>query len=99
MPKQKRIFSLSQNNKGLACPFKPTPYPCQKGFCSDCQIYLDWLKLGEMIVICAWCGEVKSRKPNPGHPVVSHGICVECKAKYFSELKEPLSGVSLWNVR
>ena len=95
MPRQKRIFSLSQNNKGLACPFKPTPYPCQKGFCSDCQIYLDWLKLGEIIVICAWCGKVKSRKPNLGYPpVVSHGICAECKAKYFSELKKPLSGVS-----
>ena len=94
MPKQKRIFSLSENNKGLACPFKlqrPTPSHCQEGFCSDCQIYLDWQKLGEMIVICAWCGKVKSRKPKLGRAAVSHGICAECKAKYLLELKEPSS--------
>jgi len=62
-----------------------------------------------MIVICAWCGKAKSRKPNLGYPpVVSHGICVECKAKYFSELGKTvaleeshngLEGVSLWGVR
>lgn len=37
-----RIFSISANNKGLACPFKPTL--CQEGYCEGCQIYLDWQK-------------------------------------------------------
>jgi len=42
MPKQKRIFNISANNKGLPCPFKPIL--CQEGYCHGCQIYLDWQK-------------------------------------------------------
>ena len=41
--KQERIFRISGNNKGLMCPFKPIV--CQKGYCTECQIYLNWLKL------------------------------------------------------
>ncbi len=36
------MFSISGNNKGLLCPFKPIR--CQEGYCRDCQIYLDWQK-------------------------------------------------------
>jgi len=42
MPNRERIFSISSNNKGLPCPFKPIL--CQEGYCHGCQIYLDWLK-------------------------------------------------------
>ena len=45
-----RIFSISGNNKGLACPFKPVL--CEEGYCHDCQIYLDWQKVEEKIVMC-----------------------------------------------
>jgi len=38
LPKQERIFSISRNNKGLPCPFKPIL--CQEGYCKECQIYL-----------------------------------------------------------
>jgi len=84
MAKQERLFSISGNNKGLWCPFKAVL--CQEGYCAKCQIYLDWQKLGEIIVICAQCGKVKSRKPNRGRPVVSRRICLECKAKRFLEI-------------
>jgi len=40
---QERLFRISENNKGLMCPFKPIL--CQEGYCKECQIYLDWLKL------------------------------------------------------
>ena len=41
--KQERILRISENNKGLMCPFKPIL--CEEGYCRECQIYLDWLKL------------------------------------------------------
>ena len=81
---RKRIFIIAENNEGLMCPFKGIV--CQKGWCNECQIYLDWKKLGEIIVICAWCGKVTSRKPNFGQPLVSHGICLECKPKYLPKI-------------
>jgi len=40
---RRRVFRISGNNKGLMCPFKPIL--CQEGYCTECQIYLDWLKL------------------------------------------------------
>lgn len=40
--RQERIFGISRNNKGLPCPFKQAL--CQEGYCSECQIYLDWQK-------------------------------------------------------
>ncbi|MBA7629970.1 hypothetical protein ES703_37478 [subsurface metagenome] len=43
MSKQERIIRISGSNKGLMCPFKPTL--CQEGYCEQCQIYLEWLKL------------------------------------------------------
>lgn len=54
MTKQQRIFSISGNNKGLMCPFMAIV--CQEGCCKACQIYLDWLKRGEVILSCAQCG-------------------------------------------
>ena len=83
MPREERIFSMSGNNKGLWCPFKAIS--CQEGYCHECQIYLDWQKQGEMIVICAWCSKVMHRNPDLGESVVSHGICDECEQKYFAE--------------
>ena len=41
--KQKRILRILESNKGLMCPFKPIL--CEEGYCRECQIYLDWLKL------------------------------------------------------
>lgn len=34
-----RRFSITENNKGLPCPFKFIH--CQEGWCDKCQIYLD----------------------------------------------------------
>jgi len=81
MSEQERKFTISGNNEGLSCPFKPIL--CEEGHCHDCQIYLDWQKRGEMIVICAWCGEVMHRNPELGESVVSHGLCSKCQQKYF----------------
>lgn len=81
MPKQERMFTISGNNKGLMCAFKPVV--CQEGYCHECQIYLDWQKQEEILVICAWCGTVMRRNPNPGESVVSHGICPKCQRKHF----------------
>ena len=82
MPEEKTIFSISENNKGLPCPFKQIN--CENGKCERCQIYLDWQKRGEMLVICAWCGVEVDRKPGLGKSGVSHGICLECNKKHFS---------------
>jgi len=91
-PKQQGLFSISGNNKGLQCPFKPIL--CQEGYCDQCQIYLDWQEQGELLIMCAWCGKVIDRKSGPGRPEVSHGICLECQRKYFpmalSHTKSPL---------
>lgn len=62
MVRQERIFSIYENNKGLWCPFKPILF-CQEGYCNECQIYLDWRRRGEMLVICAWCGKVTGTEP------------------------------------
>ncbi len=77
---KQRIFSISENNKGLICPFKVIL--CQDGCCSECRIYLDWLKLGELLVICAWCGKVIRTKPGLGQSGISHGMCPECKETF-----------------
>ncbi|MBA7620172.1 hypothetical protein ES703_27516 [subsurface metagenome] len=81
--KQEGLFRVAGNNWGLACPFEPIV--CRRGYCDFCEIYHDWQKLGEIIVICAWCSQVIDRKPGLGKPVVSHGICRECVQKYFPE--------------
>jgi len=84
MLKQEGLFRVSGNNWGLACTFEPIV--CRRGYCDFCEIYHDWQKLGEIVVICAWCSKVKDRKPNNfGGPVVSPGICHECVQKYFPE--------------
>jgi len=83
MPKQEGLFRVSGNNWGLACPFEPIV--CRRGYCDFCEIYHDWQKLGEIVVICAWCSKVIDKKPGLGKPVVSHGICRECVQKYFPE--------------
>jgi len=74
MLKQEGLFRVSGNNWGLACPFEPIV--CRRGYCDFCEIYHDWQKLGEIIVICAWCSNVIDKKPGLGKPVVSHGICL-----------------------
>ena len=88
MPEQERIFTLSGDNKGLVCPFKAIV--CPGGYCLQCPIYLDWQKLGEVVVICAWCGKVTDRYRNPtvGRPVVSHGICRRCVQRHFAKYIE-----------
>ena len=87
MAKQERIFSPSENNKGLMCPFKTTL--CQEeGSCKGCQIFLDWREKGEILEMCAWCGREIRRKPGLGQTGVSHGICPECAKEHFPELYE-----------
>ena len=83
MPEKKRIFTISGDNRGLACPLKPII--CPGGDCLQCPMYLDWQKRGEVVLICAWCGKVTDRYINPtvGRAVVSHGICRECRQKHF----------------
>jgi len=81
--KQERIFNISGNNKGLMCPFKPIV--CQGGYCVQCQVFLDWQKLEETVVMCARCGKVIVRKSGSGQPRISHGICLNCWGKYFSK--------------
>ncbi len=81
MSKREGLFREAGNNEGLACPFKPII--CESDDCHQCQIYLDWEKLGELIQICAWCSKVIDRMPGVGHPVISHGICRECIQEYF----------------
>lgn len=85
MPKQERIFKISGNSKGLTCPFKAIV--CQEGCCKTCQIYLDWQKGGQIIVVCAWCGKGQGTKLGLGQSGVSHGICPECLKKHFSKVK------------
>jgi len=84
MPKERRVFSISGGNKGLLCPFKSTI--CQEGFCHECQIYLDWQKPEEIMVVCAWCGKKLGRKNGVGQSGVSHGICLECQQKHFPKI-------------
>ena len=85
-------FTVSGDNKGLMCPFKSII--CQEeGSCKACQIYLGWQKLGEILVICAWCGKEIDRKPALGHPGVSHGICPECKEKHFPGARSEMAKV------
>jgi len=84
---QQRTFRISGNNKGLVCPFKPTGcIVCEEGYCQECQVYVDWQKQGEIVVVCAWCGKEIERKPGLGQSGVSHGICAECKQKHFPTL-------------
>ena len=86
VPKQEGLFKVSGNNWGLACPFEPIV--CRRGYCDFCETYHEWQKLGEIVVICAWCSKVKDKKPNIfGRPVVSHGMCPDCKEKYFLDLR------------
>lgn len=80
-PKREGLFWLSGNNRGLACPFKPIT--CEKGYCEECQIYLDWQKLGQIVVVCAWCSKEISRNSGLGNSGVAHGICLECQTNYF----------------
>ncbi|MFC1864563.1 hypothetical protein ACFLYG_01890 [Chloroflexota bacterium] len=78
--KQEAIFSLSGNNKGLACPFKPIT--CQEGFCKECQLYFDRQKSEQIVVIGGWGGKVLRREPGRGRSVVSYEICLEIKPNY-----------------
>ncbi len=78
-PEKKRIFRVSGNNKELACPF--TPILCQKGYCHQCQIYLDWQERGEKVVMCGCCGRVMRRNPDFGRSVLLLGICDDCEVR------------------
>lgn len=76
-------FSIIGTNKGLWCPFKPIF--CQEGFCNRCQIYLDWEKREEIVLMCVWCGTEIGKKPTLAESGISYGICDECEQKYFPE--------------
>lgn len=36
-----RKFSLTENNRGLWCPYRASLF-CSEGYCESCQIYLDY---------------------------------------------------------
>lgn len=78
---EKRVFSISGDNKGFPCPFKSGV--CQNGYCEECQIYLDWQELGEILVICALCGKEIAKQSGIGQSGISRGMCSECGEKYF----------------
>lgn len=78
---KERVFSISGDNKGFPCPFKPSV--CQNGYCEECQIYLDWQELREMLVICALCGKEIAKQSGIGQSGISRGMCPECWEKFF----------------
>jgi len=84
MTKQEGLFRVAGNNWGLSCPFEPID--CRRGYCDFCEIYHEWQKLGEIIVVCTWCSKVIDRKLSLGRPVVSHETCPECQQKYFPKV-------------
>ena len=45
------------SNKGKDCPYKPIT--CQEGYCQDCQIYLDYLRYGPLVM-----GRIVSKTSN-----------------------------------
>ncbi len=48
---------MTESNKGQACPYKFLL--CQEGYCSGCQIYLDFTEhesKGDKILLCPICG-------------------------------------------
>lgn len=47
------------------------------------RFYDEELSRGEIVVMCAWCDKEMYRDLSLGQSVVSHGICPECKEKYF----------------
>lgn len=73
---KERVFSISGDNTDFPCPFKPTV--CQNAYCEECQIYLDWQELGEMLVICALCSKEIAKQSGLGQSGVSRGMCPEC---------------------
>ena len=79
---KERIFSISGDNKGLNCPFKPIT--CHEGYCEECQIYLDWQKLGETLVICALCSKEIAKRSGLGHSGISRGMCPECSQLFWA---------------
>lgn len=83
---EERRLRITGTKKGLACPFKPVP--CEEDYCSQCPIYHDWRRLGEYIVMCAWCGKVIGKKNGQGQSGISHGMCPECSAKEFEKERQ-----------
>ena len=50
------------------------------------RFYDEELSAGEIVITCAWCGKEMRRERGRGQSIVSHGICPECRQKYFSGL-------------
>jgi len=86
MLKQEGLFRVAGNNWGLSCPFEPIV--CRRGYCDFCEIYDDWQKLGEKVVICGSCGKVMYRISDFGRPVLFIGLCDECDKEGGSEKGE-----------
>ncbi len=47
------------------------------------RFYSEELAVGEIVVICAWCGKEMRRERGLGQSIASHGICPECVQKNF----------------
>ena len=48
------------------------------------RFYDEEISAGEIVLMCAWCGKEMYITRSQGQSVISHGICSECKQKYFN---------------
>ena len=48
------------------------------------RFYDEEISAGEIVLMCAWCGKEMHKTRSLGRSVISHGICSECKQKYFN---------------
>jgi len=48
------------------------------------RFYDEEISAGEIVLMCAWCGKEMYITRGQGQSVISHGICSECKQKYFN---------------
>jgi Flp pilus assembly protein TadB len=48
------------------------------------RFYDEEISAGEIVLMCAWCGKEMYKTRSLGRSVISHGICSECKQKYFN---------------
>lgn len=48
------------------------------------RFYDEEISAGEIVLMCAWCGKEMYITRSLGRSVISHGICSECKHKYFN---------------
>lgn len=48
MYEREKGFSICSSNKGQFCPLHPVF--CQEGYCTKCEVYLEWQKRHSSII-------------------------------------------------